>query len=102
MKVNHFTYKAPPPAPDLTQLKVEVKDNAVFVTTAPPPEGLRYQVELDNPRNRQAKVWAGQSLSQHFSFLLKEYGEQTLRFKLVDSEGDMSREAIYQFDANPH
>jgi hypothetical protein len=101
VKVNRFTYKAPPPAPDLSQLRVEVRDNAVFVTLAPPLEGLHYQVELDNPRNRQSNVWTGKSLNNQFSFLLKEYGQQILRIKQVDGEGDMSRESVYQFDAEP-
>lgn len=100
-KINHFTYKAPPAAPDLSQLTVKVLQNKVYVSTLPPTEGTSYSVQLDNLRNHQIKVWAGENLNQNFSFWLREYGKQTLHFRQVDSEGDKSPEAIYEFDAYP-
>ncbi len=100
-KINHFTYKAPPAAPDLSQLIVKVLQNKVYVSTLPPTEGTSYSVQLDNLRNHQIKVWAGENLNQNFSFWLREYGKQTLHFRQVDSEGDKSPEAIYEFEAYP-
>ncbi|HEY3299480.1 MAG TPA: FecR domain-containing protein [Methylophilaceae bacterium] len=101
LKVNHFTYKAPPAVPDLSQLTVKVLQNKVYVSTLPPAEGTSYSVQLDNLRNHQIKVWAGENLNQNFSFWLREYGKQTLHFRQTDSEGDKSPEVIYEFDAYP-
>lgn len=101
VKVNHFTYKAPPAAPDLSQLTIKILQNKVYVSTLPPAEGTSYSVQLDNLRNHQIKVWTGENLNQNFSFWLREYGKQTLHFRQTDAEGDKSPEAVYEFDALP-
>lgn len=101
LKLNHFTYNAPPPAPDLSQLKFKAVYNKIYVSMSPPIEGTTYSVQLDNLRNHQIRVWSGNSLNENFNFDLREYGKQTLHFKQVDSEGDAGPEAVYEFDAPP-
>ena len=70
-KVNHFSYKPLPSAPDISQLKIKVLQNRVFVTTVNPPEGLVYQAILHNEQNHQLSVWSGSNLGAQFDFLLK-------------------------------
>lgn len=101
IKLNHFTYHAPPSAPDLSQLIVKAVYNKIYVSMPPPAEGTTYSVQLDNLRNHQFRVWSGNNLNQNFSFWLREYGKQTLHFRQVDSEGDAGPEAVYEFDAYP-
>ncbi len=101
MVANHFTYKAKPNAPDISQLTVKVERNKVFVTTLNPPEGLVYEAILHNEMNLQKSVWSGSGLSGEFSFLLKEYGKQTLVLRLVDGDGVAGSDAVYEFNASP-
>lgn len=101
LKLNHFTYSASPPAPDLSQLVVKRLYNKIYVNLPPAAEGTTYSVQLDNLRNHQIRVWSENNLSQNFSFWLREYGKQTLHFRQVNSEGDAGPEAVYEFDAYP-
>ena len=96
-----FTYKPKPSAPDISQLKVSVVENRVFVTTISPPQGLTYEVVLNNARNHQYKVWHETELMAEFNFLLREYGKQTLLLHYVDSDGVAGADAIYEFNAPP-
>ena len=96
-----FTYKPKPSAPDISQLKVSVTENRVFVTTISPPQGLTYEVVLNNERNHQYKVWHETDLMAEFNFLLREYGKQTLLLHYVDSDGVAGADAIYEFNAPP-
>jgi hypothetical protein len=96
-----FTYKAKPNAPDISQLKVKVERNQVFVNTLNPPEGLTYEAILHNEVNQQKNVWRGAGVNGQFSFLLKEYGKQTLVLRLVDADGVMGPDAVYEFNAPP-
>jgi predicted phage tail protein len=98
---NSFTYKAKPNAPDISQLKVKVERNKVFVNTLNPPEGLTYQAILHNEMNLQKSVWSASGLDGEFSFLLKEYGKQTLILRLLDADGVMGPDAVYEFNASP-
>ena len=97
--MSQFTYKARPPAPDISQLNVKVETNRVFVHTIAPLDGMHYQVTLYNPFNKQEKVWVGADLQEAFSFLLKEYGKQVLSIVQVDADGVTGPEALYAFDA---
>ena len=99
MAPSSFTYKAKPGAPDLSQLKVHVHCNKVFVSTINPPEGLAYQAAVHNDFNNQKNVWQGSVASSEFSFLLKEYGKQTLILRLVDADGVVGPDAVYEFNA---
>ncbi|MFW5432640.1 MAG: FecR domain-containing protein, partial [Methylophilaceae bacterium] len=101
INVSQFTYKPVPPKPDISQLKVDVSRNRVTVKTISPPDGLAYQVSLDNEFNDQKQVWHGDGLGRQFDFLLKEYGKQTLYIKHIDSDGAASPAAVYEFNANP-
>ena len=96
-----FTYKPKPSVPDISQLKVSVTENRVFVTTISPPQGLTYEVVLNNARNHQYKVWHETELMAEFNFLLREYGKQTLLLHYVDSDGVAGADAIYEFNAPP-
>lgn len=98
---NTFTYKPKPSAPDINQLKVSVTENRVFVTTISPPQGLTYEVVLNNERNHQYKVWHETDLMVEFNFLLREYGKQTLLLHYVDSDGVAGSDAVYEFNALP-
>ena len=98
---NSFTYKPKPNAPDISQLKVQVLNNKVFVSTIAAPEGLSYLAVLHNEVNQQKNVWQASTSSGEFSFLLKEYGKQTLSLSLVDTDGVAGPEAIYEFNAAP-
>jgi hypothetical protein len=99
MEGSSFSYKAKPNAPDISQLKVNVQSNKVFVNTINPPDGLTYEAVLQNTLNKQNNVWRGTGLGSEFSFLLKEYGKQTLILRLVDGDGVAGPEATYEFDA---
>jgi hypothetical protein len=101
MAASDFTYKAKPSVPDISQLKVSVKNNKVFVTTLEPPAGLTYQAILHNEQNQQTSVWSGTNLGAEFSFLLKEYGKQTLLIRYVEADGVAGPEAKYEFNASP-
>lgn len=101
MTANSFTYKAKPNAPDISQLKVKVAQNKVFVHTINPPEGLTYEAILHNELNQQKNVWHESGLNGEFSFLLKEYGKQTLVLRLVDADGVAGPDAVYEFNASP-
>jgi predicted phage tail protein len=96
-----FTYKAKPNAPDISQLKIEVLRNKVFVNTINPPEGLTYEAILHNEVNKQTDVWRATGLQGEFDFLLKEYGKQTLLLRLVDADGVAGPDAVYEFNASP-
>jgi hypothetical protein len=96
-----FTYKAKPSAPDISQLKIEVLRNRVFVSTLNPPEGFIYEAVLHNEVNKQVNVWRGVGLNGEFDFLLKEYGKQTLLLRLVDVDGVAGPDAVYEFNAMP-
>ncbi len=98
-KVNHFSYKPLPSAPDISQLKINVLQNRVFVTTVNPPEGLVYQAILHNEQNHQLSVWSGSNLGAQFDFLLKEYGKQKLVLSHLEADGTKGPEAIVEFDA---
>jgi hypothetical protein len=101
MQVNTFSYKAKPDIPDISQISVNVVRNRVFVRTLPPLNGLTYRVSLTNPFNHQDDVWQDAGLTGQFDFLLREYGEQILYIRHVDSDGVESAPAIYAFDAQP-
>lgn len=94
-----FVYKPKPPAPDVSQFSNQIKDNRVFITTLNPPQGLVYQAVLDNEMNQQKNVWQATGLDGHFDFLLREYGKQTLRLRLVDEDGVAGPEAKVEFFA---
>jgi hypothetical protein len=98
---NSFTYKAKPKAPDISQLKVQVRNNKVFVNTINAPDGLSYLAVLHNEVNQQKNVWQASTNGGEFNFLLKEYGKQTLSLRLVDAEGVTGDEAIFEFNAAP-
>lgn len=98
--VNQFSYKPKPPAPDVSKLAVKIEENRVFITTIEPPKGFSYEAMLDNEMNNQIKVWHDIGLSGKFDFLLREYGKQTLRLRLVD-DGVAGEEAKVDFDAQP-
>ena len=99
--VNNFSYKPKPNAPDISQLKVQVSNNKVFVNTVNAPVSLIYEIALHNEVNQQKNVWQTKTASGEFSFLLKEYGKQTLSLRLVDIDGTFGPSAIYEFDALP-
>lgn len=101
LQVNAFSYKAAPVMPDISQLKVNVVRNRVFVQLPPSMDGLTYNASLENPFNQQANVWRASDLANQFHFLLREYGQQTLYIRHVDSDGIESEPAIYEFDAQP-
>lgn len=101
MLASSFTYKALPSAPDMSQLKVNVEKNKVFVNTLNPPEGLRYEAILHNERNGQKNVWRGTDLGAEFSFLLKEYGKQTLVLRHIEADGTAGPYATFEFNASP-
>lgn len=98
-KVNRFNYKAIPNAPDVSQLKVKVQGNRVFISTIAPAEGLSYQAILHNEQNHQSSVWSGNDLGAEFSFLLKEYGKQKLVLRHVEADGTKGPDAVVEFDA---
>lgn len=101
LQVNAFSYKAAPAMPDISQLSVNVARNRVFVQLPPPLRGLSYHVSLHNPFNHQDDVWQSVNVDGQFDFLLREYGQQTLYIRHVDSDGIESEPAIYAFDAQP-
>ena len=98
---NQFSYKSKPPAPDIRQLNSTIARNRVFIDTIDPPDGLVYQATLDNDRNNQKNVWQAADLNGRFNFLLREYGKQTLRLRLIDAEGIAGPEAVTEFNASP-
>ena len=98
---NSFSYKAKPNAPDISQLKMHVHQNKVFINTIDAPDDLSYQAVLHNEVNKQKNVWQGNTASGEFSFLLKEYGKQILSLRLVDADGVTGPEAIVEFNAAP-
>ena len=98
-KVNHFSYNPLPSAPDISQLKINVLQNRVFVTTVNPPEGLVYQAILQNEQIHQLSVWSGSNLGAQFDFLLKEYGKQKLVLSHLEANDTKGPEAIVEFDA---
>ncbi|MDX1914500.1 MAG: FecR domain-containing protein [Methylophilus sp.] len=99
--VSQFTYKPAPPIPDISQLKVKVMQNRVYVDTLASPVGLTYEVHLDNDQNHQKDVWVGKGLPAQFNFLLKEYGKQTLYIHYLDSDDVLGPSAVYEFYAYP-
>lgn len=101
MPTAHFTYKALPPAPDVSQLSVQVQNNAVFVQTLDPVAGLRYQATLHNEKNQQKNVWHASNLGGEFNFLLKEYGKQTLILRQIEADGTVGQDAKFEFEAPP-
>jgi hypothetical protein len=101
MPTASFTIKPMPPAPNVSQLTVKVFNNAVFVHTINPPEGLRYEAILHNEKNQQKSVWQGQNLGAEFDFLLKEYGKQTLVLRHIEADGTAGPDSIFEFDASP-
>lgn len=101
IKVSQFTYKPLPPKPDVSQLTVKVANNRVYVNTLPPADGMTYDASLDNEFNHQIDVWQGRNVKEQFSFLLKEYGKQTLYIKHIDRDGVSGPAAVYEFYAHP-
>ena len=101
MAPSHFIYKAKPNVPDISQLKLHTHQNKVFVSTINPPQGLVYQVTLDNDYNNQKSVWRDTVASSEFSFLLKEYGKQKLILRLVDADGVLGPDTVFEFNAPP-
>ena len=99
--MSQFTFKPTPVMPDVSQLKINILNNRVFVETIAPPSGLVYRAKLDNEFNDQKAVWQGSGLGSEFNFLLKEYGKQTLYLWHLDSDGVVSPSAIYEFNAPP-
>lgn len=98
---NTFSYKPKPIMPDISQLKVQVRNNKVFVNTADAPDDLRYEATLHNELNQQKNVWRVTTKQGTFSFLLKEYGKQTLNLRYIDADGVTGPDAIVEFIANP-
>lgn len=101
ISVSQFSYKLPPAKPDISQLKINVSGNRVYVNTVNPLDGYTYQASLDNEFNDQKTVWQGSGLSGMFNFLLKEFGKQTLYIRHLDSDGTIGPAAVYEFDAQP-
>lgn len=101
MAPSSFTYKPKLNAPDISQLMVHIHQNRVFVSTVNPPQGLAYQAVIHNEFNHQKNVWRGTVNASEFSYLLKEYGKQTLVLHLVDVDGTAGSDAIYEFNAPP-
>ena len=103
MAANNFAYKAKPPTPDISQLKVSLSpnNNKALVTTVNPPEGLTYSAVLDDDAGKQKHVWQGAGLGGEFSFLLEKYGKQTLRLRLIEADGVAGPEASYEFEVKP-
>lgn len=100
-KVYAFQYKPKPPTPDVSKLSSQVKHNRVFISTLQPPQNMVYEAILDNDANHQKNVWQATGLNGQFDFLLREYGKQTLRLRLVDEEGVVGPEAKVEFFAGP-
>ncbi len=98
----NFAYSPMPPAPDINQLVTSIAQNRVYVDTINPPSGFSYEAILDNKRNNQKNVWQAAGLQGRFDFLLREFGSQTLRIRLVNSDGIAGPESIAEFDAFPH
>ncbi len=101
LQSSQFNFRPAPAKPDISQLNVSIARNRVFVETIPPLDGLAYQASLDNPFNQQKDVWQGRDLGHQFDFLLKEYGQQVLYIRHLDSDGTLSEPAAYAFDAQP-
>jgi hypothetical protein len=99
--IRQFVYQALPPQPDISHMTVKVLNNRVYIEMPPPTQGYVYQVVLENPFNHQKNVWVGKGHQEHFSFLLKEYGEQLLHISFLDSFGMGGAEATYSFEAYP-
>ena len=99
--VTNFAYSPKPPAADINQLVTRIAQNRVYVDTINPPNGFTYEAILDNKRNNQKNVWQAAGLQGRFDFLLREYGLQTLRLRLVNSDGVAGPESIAEFDALP-
>ena len=97
----NFAYSPKPPAADINQLVTRIAQNRVYVDTINPPSGFTYEATLDNKRNNQINVWQAAGLQGRFDFLLREYGLQTLRLRLVSSDGVAGPESITEFDALP-
>lgn len=100
-KVHQFSFKPLPNKPDISELKVNVSKNRVFVQTLNAPDGLSYAASLHNEFNNQKNVWQGSGLGKEFDFLLKEYGKQTLTIQHIDSDGFVGPAAVYEFYAYP-
>lgn len=99
--VQHFKYKPKPPAPDMSQLVTKIENNRVYITTIEPPAGFVYEAMVDNETNHQVNVWQGNGLTGKFDYLLREYGKQTLRLRLVDADGSVGLEGKAEFDSKP-
>lgn len=96
----NFAFSPRPPAADLKQLVTRIAQNRVHVNTINPPNGFTYEAILDNNRNNQKNVWQAAGLQGRFDFLLREYGLQTLRLRLVNSDGIAGPESVVEFDAS--
>jgi hypothetical protein len=99
--IRQFVYQALPPQPNISQMIVKVLNNRVYIDMPPPANDYVYQVVLENPFNYQKNVWIGKGQQEHFSFLLKEYGEQVLHIRFLDDAGMAGPEASYKFEAYP-
>jgi hypothetical protein len=97
-----FILTSPPPAPDLSNCKVEVINNRVFVQLTPAISTYRYHATLSNEKNNQLLVWAGTFLPNSFDFLLKEFGKQTLKIQYIDTDGTLGKASQYEFYAYPN
>ncbi len=98
---SEFTYKPLPDKPDINQFMITTFNNRVQIKTIPPPSGLTYVFNLDNPVNNQKSVWQESGLENEYQFLLKEYGPQTLYIQHQDNTGALSPAAVYEFYAKP-
>jgi hypothetical protein len=96
---NTFTYKPVPGKPDVSKMDIKIIRNQVFISTQNPPENTRYEASVSNQLNKQKDVWRGNNLDGNFSFLLREYGKQTLSLRLVEPDGTTGEEAIVNFNA---
>ena len=100
-KADSFIYKSKPSAPNIEHFKYKVINNRVFVSTINPPDKTTYSAALSNTKNNQKNVWVGQGLSGEFSFLLREFGQQSLAIKIVESDGVTGSESLVKFIVLP-
>ncbi len=101
IKYSEFSFKPLPGKPDISQMAIKVFNNRVQIKTTPPPEGLSYIFNLDNPVNNQKNVWQESGAEPIYEFLLKEYGPQKLFIHYQDDTGAIGPAAIYEFYAKP-
>ena len=101
IQFKEFFYKPLPTKPDISQFIIKAFNNRIQIQTVPPPDGLSYVFNLDNPVNNQKNVWQESGAEHAYQFLLKEYGPQTLYIQYQDQTGALGPAAIYEFNATP-